>query len=117
MWSSVQAERLAADSIQVWQLGQLVIGNISAVSLTRVDDLLAQFVLNICVLGKEVYNARHCVGRSVDSGEYERAKTSINQSTVKGRLPTMPDSYSRHLGEQLFVRESVFFVGAHVLLH
>ena len=53
----MQAERLAADGIEVRKLDEVFIGEVRAVAALRLDDLRADLLLNVRVLCKQVEDA------------------------------------------------------------
>ena len=68
----LQAECLAADRVEVWELRELVVRDDLAVSLLGLVNLLAKLLLNVRVLGQQVEDAREGVGRGVDPGKDKR---------------------------------------------
>ena len=48
----MQAERLAADGVKVWELDEVLIGEVRVITALRLDNLRANLLLNVWVLGE-----------------------------------------------------------------
>ena len=68
---SMNTKRLTTNSVQVRKLDQVIVCDVGVVTTLSFDDLGAELVLNIRVLGEEVKDAREGVRRSVHAGKDE----------------------------------------------
>ena len=68
---SMNTKRLTTNSVQVRKLDQVIVCDVGVVTTLSFDDLGAELVLNIRVLGEEVKDTRECVRRSVHAGKNE----------------------------------------------
>ena len=69
----IQTEHLAADSVQVGQLDQNVVRDLSPMFAHRFEDLCTQFVLHLRTLGEQVERACECIRSCVHTREYKGA--------------------------------------------
>ena len=71
--SDIQTEDLAANSVQVGQLDQNIVRDLSAMLPHRFEDLGTQFVLHLGTLGEQVERACECIRGCVHAREYKGA--------------------------------------------